>query len=165
MNTFEIRWDEATFMEGAKLAYDYDMRHTWRRYAGWLFIALVQFGVVGAVLHGAPGLLLISSLLVVYWYFLRWPLRRRALRRFYEKSPFVGKTLRVEPTEKGICIDEACVPWDGFVRGVASPKGYLLEMCDSFLYLPRHIFPDARSRNGFMALVRENVPRFETFGG
>ena len=54
MSTFEtsLTWDEKAFVKGAKLAYDFDMRHTRRRYAGWLFIALTQFGVVGAINHG-----------------------------------------------------------------------------------------------------------------
>ncbi|WP_457597854.1 YcxB family protein [Hydrogenimonas sp.] len=161
MSDLRLRWDEATFLEGAKLAYDYDMRHGWRRYAGWFFIALVQFGVVGALRYGQNGLLLLSTLLVLYWYFLRWPIRQKALRRFFNSSGYAGKELRIEPEEGGICIDGQCLPWREFRRVIASEKGYLLDMEDAFLYLPRRIFPDAETRNTFVALLREHIEKFQ----
>ena len=160
---FRFVWDEATFMEGAKLAYDYDMRHTWRRYVGWFFIAMTQFGVVGAINHGAPGLLLVSTILVVYWYFLRWPLRKRALRRFFEKSPLKDQEIVVEPEEGGICLAGSCVPWREFVRVVASERGYLLDMVDGFLYIPRKVFADSESRNAFVAVLKAHIPNFVRF--
>ncbi|WP_353663136.1 YcxB family protein [Hydrogenimonas sp. SS33] len=154
-----LPWDEATFLEGAKIAYDYDMRHTWRRYAGWFFIALTQFGVVDALRHKAIGLLLVSTLLVIYWYGLRWPMRRRMLRRFFRAHPDAGKTLEISLLKEGVCVKEGCIPWERFSRALLSPKGYLLQMeADAFIYLPRRIFPDSETRNAFVAEIREKIP-------
>ncbi len=153
----ELKWDEKRFLEGAKLAYDYDMRQTWRRYVGWLFIAMTQFGVVGAIRHGSVGLLLISTLLVLYWYFLRWPLRKRVLRRFFKRSAVAGKRLRLMLEEKGLCVDDQCIPWDRFTRVIATETGYLLDMGDGFFYLPRSIFASAKMRNDFVATLKERV--------
>ncbi|WP_201353708.1 YcxB family protein [Hydrogenimonas urashimensis] len=153
-----MTWDEATFLEGAKIAYDVDMRHSWRRYAGWFFIALTQFGVVGAIRHQAIGLLLVSTLLVIYWYGLRWPLRRRMLRRFFRSHPDAGKTLEISLLKEGVCVKEGCIPWNRFLRAILSPKGYLLQLDDgTFLYLPRRIFPDSDTRNAFVAEIREKI--------
>ncbi len=159
----ELRWDEESFMQGAKLAYDYEMKHSWRRYAGWLFIAMTQFGVVGAIRYGVNGLLLISTILVIYWYFLRWPLRRSALKRFFKKLPNAEKIIKIEAQDGGICLDGVCVPWSSFRRVIASSNGYLLDMGDAFLYLPRSIFPDSESRNGFVALLKENIENYRRF--
>jgi len=156
-----LKWDEATFLEGAKIAYDYDMRHGWRRYAGWFSIALVQFGVVGAIRYGHNGLLLLSTLLVLYWYFLRWPVRQKALRRFFRSSGYAQKELSIEPEEEGLRIDGTPVLWREFRRVIASKEGYLLDMGDAFLYLPRRVFADSGSRNAFVALLRERIETFQ----
>jgi hypothetical protein len=162
MNTFEtsLRWDEAAFLEGAKLAYDFQMRHTWRRYAGWLFIAMTQFGVVGVLNHGSAGLLLLSTPLVLYWYVLRWPLRKRMALRSFERSGFAGRSLALEATEEGLCIDGGCVPWRNFGRVVASAEGYLLQRDEGFLFLPRTLFGSAEERNTFVALLKEKISEF-----
>ncbi|BDY13676.1 YcxB family protein [Hydrogenimonas cancrithermarum] len=159
--SLKLHWDEATFLEGARLAYTYQMRHTWRRYAGWVFIALTQFGVVGAVSHGAPGLLLVSTLLLLYWYGLRWPLRKAALRRFFEKSPFAGETLHIVAEEEGLCINQRCVPWPEFKRVLAAKEGYLLDMEDSFLYIPKNRFENSDTREAFSSLLRNSVEQFQ----
>ncbi len=159
----EVTWDEATFLEGAKNAYDFDMHHTWRRYMGWFFIALTQFGVVAAVRHGSVGLLLVSTLLVLYWYGLRWPLRKRMLKRFFARMPDAGKRLRLRISENGLCVDEKCIEWNRFRRAILSSKGYLLEMGDAFLYIPRRTFPDAETRNAFVGMMKERIPEVHEF--
>lgn len=161
--TLEVTWDEATFLEGAKTAYDYDMRHTWRRYMGWFFIALTQFGVVAAVRHGSVGLLLVSTLLVLYWYGLRWPLRKRMLKRFFARMPDAGKRLRLDVGEEGICVDDRCVEWNRIGRAILSDSGYLLEMGDAFLYIPRRSFRNAESRNEFVGTLKQKVREVSEF--
>ncbi len=161
--TLELPWDEATFLEGAKLAYDYDMRHSWRRYMGWFFIALTQFGVVAALLRGSIGLLLISTLLVIYWYGLRWPMRRRMLRRFFAGEERPGR-LKITLSEEGICLDEACLPWEGFRRAILAPAGTLLEMGGgTFLYFPRRIVPDDEHWNRLAERLRKHIDRVVRF--
>ncbi len=135
----KLPWSEVLFLEGAKLAYDYDMRYSWRRYMGWFFIALTQFGVVGALRKGAIGLLLISTLLVIYWYALRWPMRKKMLKRFF-RSQEKEQTITLTLSKSGICTDNECIPWDRFDRTIISIKGILLDMgAGSYLYLPRSI--------------------------
>ncbi len=153
----ELPWDEATFLEGAKLAYDYDMRHSWRRYLGWFFIALTQFGVVAALRQRTVGLLLISTLLVIYWYGLRWPMRRWMLKRFFAREERAQK-LQVVLSEDGICLDEACLPWEGFRRAILAPNGALLEMGGgTYLYFPRRFFPDDESRSRFAKTLKKRI--------
>ncbi|WP_457596394.1 YcxB family protein [Hydrogenimonas sp.] len=154
----EVLWDEATFLEGAKIAYDYDMGRGWRRYLGWAFVALVQFGVVGALLHGSFGLLFISTLLVLYWYFLRWPMRKAALKRYFRRHPYAGRRLRFVVSDGGLCVDDRCVPWENFQRLIASPKGYLLDMGEAFLYLPKRAFNSDEAKAAFFEAFKTHIP-------
>ncbi len=154
-----LPWSEESFLEGAKIAYDYDMKHSYRRYVGWFFIALSQFGVVAAIRGHSVGLLLISTILLIYWYALRWSLRRWMLRRFFAREESANKSLSVRLKDEGLCIDEACLPWESFRRAIFDPKGYLLELAGgSFIYLPRHIFPNIEVQNSFAATIRKKVP-------
>ena len=156
-----VKFDEATYLKGAKTAYDVQMKHTGRKYIGWVFIAMAQFGVVGALQAGAYGLLLLSTLLLIYWYLLRWPLRKAALKRVFRHSPYADRELVIEAQDGGLCVDDKCIPWFEFTRVLATPQGYLLDMNDGFLYIPREAFESADLRNAFVALVRRHVDRFE----
>ena len=156
-----LKWDKKTYLEGAKIAYDAMMRFSPKRYLGWFFIALTQFGVIGALKANVYGLLLLSTILVVYWYWLRWPLRKIALGRYFEKSPFANKTLRITADKNGICIDGSCVPWREFQRVLATKKGYLLDMTDSFLFIPRSLFRNEDEMKFFSTLLIDNIKNFE----
>ncbi|NPA29848.1 MAG: hypothetical protein GXO33_06685 [Epsilonproteobacteria bacterium] len=156
-----FRFDEATYLKGAKIAYDVMMKHTGRKYVGWFFIALAQFGVVGALRAGTYGLLLLSTLLLLYWYVLRWPLRKAALKRVFHRSPYADRDLTLEAQEGGLCVDDKCIPWFEFTRVLATPQGYLLDMSDAFLFIPRDAFEDDKTRTAFVALMRAHVKRFE----
>ena len=159
--TLTLDWDEDTYLKGAKVAYDLQMRQGWRRYAGWLFIAMVQFGVVGALMAGRYALLLLSTLLVLYWYGLRWPMRKAALKRLFARSDRADQTLHLRADEKGLCIDDRCVGWETFRRVVAATEGYLLEMQEGVLFIPKSRFEDGETQRRFVSLLREKVPRFE----
>jgi len=156
-----LEWDEETYLKGAKVAYDLQMKHTGRKYVGWIFIAMLQFGVVGALQANTYGMLMLSTLLLLYWYYLRWPLRKMALKRFFEKSPFANRTLHIAAEEGGLCIDDSCVPWHEFQRVIATRDGYLLDMVDRFLFIPKGHFRDVNEQEAFSALLRRTVKHFQ----
>jgi hypothetical protein len=52
-----FKWDKDSALQASKLYYDYDMKNSSKRYIGWFFVALVQFGIVGALKHDVFGLL------------------------------------------------------------------------------------------------------------
>ena len=157
----KFRFDEKLYLEGAELSYDISMKEGWRRYTGWLFIALLQFGVVSALVGGRFALLFLSTILVIYWYYLRWPLRKAALARIFEKSPYADRTLSIVPEDGGLCIDDKCVPWFEFDRVIYRDGNFLFDMGDSILYIPSTAFADSEERSQFASFIREKVERFE----
>ena len=36
-------WDEETFINASKAAYDFEMKNSPKRFLGWFFIAMTQF--------------------------------------------------------------------------------------------------------------------------
>jgi len=42
-----FNWSQELALKASKLYYDYDMKNSNKRYIGWFFVALVQFGIVG----------------------------------------------------------------------------------------------------------------------
>ncbi len=152
--TVEYLWDEDLYLEAAKAAYDYELEHSPRRFMGWIFIALTQFGVVAALKQGVFGLLFISTLLVIYWYFLRWPMRRAMLRRRFAASGTAGKRFRFEIDDRGVVSPARTIPWDDILSVVRVSNGYLLYSGREFLYFPDNAFSGADARLRFDTWVK-----------
>jgi hypothetical protein len=158
-----LKWSKELYLKGAKTAYDLQMRESWRRYAGWFFIALFQFGVVGALRANSFGLLLLSSFLLIYWYYLRWYIRKIFIEKSYEKSKFKDKELQISLEEEGICIDGICTPWREFTRAVSTKSGYLLDLNDAFLFIPSDAFANKDDKSHFYTILKENLKTFIRF--
>ena len=103
--TIKYTWDERLAITSAKEIYEYELKNSNKKYIGWLFVALAQFGVVGALKHNAYGLLVISSLGILYWYGFRWDIRKFFISKSFKKSPFKDKVIQLEADEKGIFTD------------------------------------------------------------
>ena len=65
----EYTWTKELFLKASKSAYDYELKNSPKRFLGWIFIAMAQFGVVMAMIKGAGGLLILSTIFLIYWYF------------------------------------------------------------------------------------------------
>ena len=158
--TLRYPWDKATYMHAAKIAYDHTLRHSPRRYIGWLFIALAQFGVVALLRNGTPGLLILSTVVLVYWYLLRWPIRRFLLSSAYAKSDFKEQTIELHADEEGIRIHDTPLAWSAFSKAHSLPEGFLLFRPQGFLFIPAKAFGDLETKNRFAALLKRKIPDY-----
>lgn len=150
--TLSYRWDAKTCMTAAEAAYRHRLRHSPVRFAGWLFIALTQFGVVAALKQGSVALLLLGTLLTLYWYVLRWPLRRAALRRKCAKRGEDAVTLKADAA--GLHTGDALVAWDAVNSVIAMTPGFLVNLERDYLFFPRPAFGDAGTAAAFAELAR-----------
>jgi len=153
---FYIKWSEETFLEGAKLYYDYTLKNSKKRMVGWVFIAILQFGIVMAIKQGTIGMLLLGSFLSFYWYFLRWPLRKKALKMQFKKSPMANKDMSIEISKQNIKIDDNELKFDKINEVIESEKGFLLAIDNGFIYLPLKNFT-TESKKIFTNILQEKV--------
>jgi hypothetical protein len=157
---FSYTWDKKSFLESSYEAYKYEMKHSPKRFLGWIFIAMTQFGVVAAF-KGAPiGLLLVSTLLVGYWYFFRWRLRKSMLSKTFDKNPNLSQTYNVAVNDRAIDINGSLIDWSDIKEVVSLKKGFLILSNNSFFFFPKNAFKDIEERNEFASLAKSKVSNY-----
>jgi len=149
----KYKWDEKSFLSASKIAYDYELKHSLKRYLGWLFIILAQFGVVAALKKGAFGLLFISTILLIYWYLLRWPLRAFFIKRGFQKSNLANKEFEATISDKFIAINGIKIKWSDINEVISTQNGYLLKLDNQILFLPKSAFKD-EAKSYFLELAQ-----------
>jgi len=161
MSTFNpveihFKWSKPLAVKASKLYYDWDMRHTSKRYIGWFFIALVQFAIVGVLKHNVFGLLYLSTFLVLYWYYIRWYIRKRLIVNYYEKSGIHGEEVTFRLTEEGLWYGETLIDWEHIFKVVKFDDGILLQTLNSTLFFEKNAFDSYDALQRFMELMRRH---------
>ena len=151
----KYKWDEDSFLEASKIGYEYTLKNSYKRYLGWLFIIIAQFGVVAALKKGAFGLLLISTILIIYWYFLRWPIRAFFIKREFKKSNLENKEFKVKISKDYIEINGIKIKWSDIKSVISLKRGYLLELNRELLFLPKSAFTNKEAKEYFIDLAKE----------
>jgi hypothetical protein len=149
---FEVKfkWDKKSFVEASLFAYRYELSKSPKRFLGFIFIAMSQFGVVALLREGQSGLLLLSSILLIYWYFLREKIRKK----IYEKS-FRGDiefTLRVD--ESGLNINGLDLKWSDILKIIEFEYGFIIYYQNQYLFIPNSAF-DNKQRDDFISILRK----------
>jgi hypothetical protein len=153
-------WDKETYLKASKLAYDYELKKSNKKFIGWFFIALTQFGVVAAMKKGSIGLLLISTVLVVYWYFLRWPLRKKVIERTFEKLKNANQKYSVESTENNIAIEGKDIPWSEITQVLAQDDGIFIYLNQDSIFIPNVAFKEFEERNEFLTILKNRISNY-----
>jgi len=149
------QWNEALALKTSKLYYDYDMQHSNKRYVGWFFVGLVQFGIVGALKHDSFGLLYLSTFLVLYWYYGRWYLRKRMLLQFYKNN--IAKDLEVHFTlkEDGLHGQGKTILWDDILKIIPLEEGILVQGKEEALFFEKSAFVSNAEKERSLTLAKE----------
>jgi len=160
--TIEISytWDKETFLQASRATYEFELRHSPKRFFGWVFIAMTQFGVVGALKKDAYALLIIATVLVIYWYALRWPLRKFMISQTFENLENKNHKFVMSADEQGIIIDGTLLSWSELTEVVSMPNGFLVFHSGSFFYIPKSAFLDGESKDKFSHLAKDNVKSY-----
>ncbi len=160
MNTLKLeisyKWDKKTYLLGSKSLYLDLLKNSPKRYIGWFFIALSQFGLVAFYKKGAFGLLLISTIFLIYWYFLRWQIRKILLLNAFKRSPLRDKTILINMDLEGIRINENKILWNDITRVLLEDTGVLLYYEDNFIFIPNTAFND-KDKKIFFKFLKENL--------
>ena len=150
-------WSKELFLEASKATYEFELRHSPKRFLGWFFIAMTQFGVVGALKKDAYGLLLISTFLVVYWYFFRWRIRKFIITKTYESSHEKDTQFSMLAKKNGLEVNGSLLTWNDITEAVSLEDGFLLYYGETFLYIPKLAFVSIEEKDLFSHLAKDNV--------
>ena len=150
-----FEWNKELALTTSKLYYDYDMRHSNKRYMGWFFVGLVQFGIVGALKHDSYGILFVSTFLVAYWYYGRWYFRKRMLYRFYEKNTPENVEVKFTIDDEGIHTQEKLVSWDEILKVLELEEGIFLQKLDEAYYFENSSFTPRKGKTALLAMAKE----------
>jgi len=153
----KYQWNKETFLLASKAMYDFDMKHSPKRFLGWMFIALTQFGVVGALKKDAFGLLIVSTFLVIYWYALRWPLRKIMLLKGFNNSSIKDKQFVMSANKDGLALDSKLITWNDLKEVISLKDGFLLYYGESFLFIPKNAFLSIDEKDRFSHLAKDNA--------
>ncbi len=156
----EYVWSRENIVKLFDSSYRYFFSHSSRRYIGWFFIALVQFGVVAALKQGSVGLLMFSTLGLIYWYVgKRFVARRRALAS-WEASPFRDKPIVILANDDGLTIrsDQESTQWSWNDIGAIAAIGDDVVVFHSrhAHYIPEGGFASIEEKSRFKTLAREH---------
>ena len=148
-------WDEVTALLSSELFYKYEFRHSYRRYVGWVFIAMAQFGVVGALKHDAYGMLILSSFLLLYWYAVRWQLRKRLILRHVRASDMADKEIITTFDETGIHTGAETIPWKDVQKVVEQEAGFLFYTVSKANFFPKESFKSTQQRDALRMILKK----------
>jgi len=154
-------WDRENFEKAFENSYTFQYKNSARRYIGWFFVALAQFGVVAALKKGSFALLMFSTLLLFYWYVAKkWIVHKRAAKA-YESSPFKNSKITLIVTDKGIEQGETLVPWDDIQGVVPVEDDILLYHGQKAFYIPHSAFESIEDKNALKSLAKEKGKLFD----
>jgi len=148
-------WDRENLLKAFESAYRYHYTHSARRYIGWLFVALAQFGVVAALKKGAFGLLLFSTILLLYWYVVKKALLKQRALKAFAHSPLKDRRISFEVSEAGIMQEGVMTPWERIEGVVPSGEGVMLYQEGREYYIPAGAFGGVEAMSRFKSLARE----------
>ena len=156
----EYRWSRENVEKLFDSSYRYVFSHSFRRYVGWFFIALLQFGVVAALKKGTIGLLLFSTLVLLYWYVGKRVIARRRALASWESSPFRDKTITITADEEGLKIHsdqgEVLWSWDDVEAVAAIGDDVMVYHAHHAHYIPESGFASIEDKSRFKTLAREH---------
>jgi len=150
----EFTWTRELAIGASQKFYEYDMRHSNKRYLGWFFVGVTQFAIVGALKHDSYGLLYASTFLVAYWYYGRWYLRKMMLEKFYDKQGIDSKEAHFMLKEDGLYNETTLIEWNEIFRVIKIEDGILVQVQNSTLYFKRDAFSSYEDMQSFLEIMK-----------
>ncbi len=151
----DFSWSKKLALKTSKLYYDYDMRHSSKRYIGWLFVAMVQFGIVAALKHDSYGILFVSTFLLIYWYYGRWAIRKLLLSRFYTKNTPEQTHIHFRIDENALQTQQRTFSWEDVLKVVELEEGVLVQTSHNALFFANDAFTNEQEKNRFLQLAKK----------
>jgi len=151
-------WNRANVEQLFEASYKYQFNNSAKRYIGWFFIALMQYGVVVAFKKEAFAILLFSTVVLFYWYYgKKWIAKRRANKSF-EESPFKDKQIEMSIDKDGFTLlsnHNEKWSWDEVQEVIVLDDDIMLYRHPHFHYIPANGFESIEEKSRFKSLVKK----------
>ena len=155
------KWDKENFEKAFSNSYNYQYKQSARRYIGWFFLAMAQFGVVAALKGGSIGLLMLSTILIFYWYGVKkWLVHKRALAAF-ENSPLKNSIITLQITQEGLKQEDTFIPWSDIQGVVPIENDILLYHANRVFYIPATAFEAYEDKSRLKSLAKKKERYFD----
>ncbi|NKQ40218.1 MAG: hypothetical protein HF962_01440 [Sulfurovum sp.] len=138
--SLSFSWNEQAFATAGEIAYKYKATHTYKKYYGYFFIALMVLGSFRAVGLGDYSMLYIGVILSLYWYVARGLLYKSRLKSQFKKEHIKNATMKFTFSKEGVNINGNMIPWSHISKVIVHPKGFLLERREGYPYIPATAF-------------------------
>jgi len=151
-------WDKNHVDKLFDASYKYQFNHSRKRFIGWFFIALLQYGVVIALKKDAFAILLFSTIILLYWYYgKKWIAKRRADKAF-EMSEFKDKEIQMSIDNNGFTLlspHQEKWSWNEVQEVVVLGDDIMIHKYPNFHYIPSNGFESLEEKSRFKSLVKK----------
>ena len=149
-------WNEDSAIKSFDELYKYEFNHSVKRYIGWLFIGFLQFGVVAILKKGDASLLLFSTVVLFYWYFLKKYISKKLFLKNFKSDPLKDKEIILEADKEGLHfkISNDFWKWDEIEEIKNIKNGLLLIKSPNHFFIPNFAFKEIEDKSNFIKLKK-----------
>jgi len=159
-------WNRENIDKLFEASYKYQFNNSAKRFIGWFFVALLQYGVVVALKKDAYAILLFSTIMLFYWYYgKKWIAKRRAYKSF-ENSKFKDKKIEISIGNDGFSLASFGAEasdsktnehwsWDEVQEVIVLGDDIMLYKHPHFHYIPSNGFESIEEKSRFKSLVKK----------
>jgi hypothetical protein len=150
-------WNKEHLDKLFEASYKYQFNHSAKRFIGWFFVALLQYGIVLALKKEAFAILLFSTIMLFYWYYgKKWIAKRRAYSAF-KNSPFKNKKVEITIDKDGFNLlnKNEKWSWSEVQEVIGLGEDIMLYKHPNFHYIPSNGFESLEEKSRFKSMAKK----------
>ena len=151
-------WNKENIESLFEASYKHQFNNSGKRFIGWFFVALLQYGIVIALKKDAFAILLFSTIMLFYWYYgKKWIAKRRAEKSF-ETSEFKDKRIEMSIDKDGFTLpspNHEQWSWSDVQEVIVLGDDIMLYKHPNFHYIPAKGFESMEEKSRFKSLVKQ----------
>lgn len=147
--SLEFPWTSERYVQAGKAAYKYQMTHSYKKYIGYAFLAIMIYGLVSE----AYDLLYLGLIFSIYWHYIRPYIQTQQLKKKFLKEGLHGGSIKFLINKKGVSINDNLLLWNHISKVIIAKDGFLLERNEGYPFLPLNAFKSDEDAKAFINLV------------
>jgi len=157
-------WDKNRFLRVMKERRDLNLKGCKSRIVMAFLVFYLAVGILFAVCARTYFVLILAGAIIVYWFFLSWPLRKLFLMNQFRKYPERDKAVSLKIAEEGLTVDSAAYQgtfsWSAVTEAVETPNGFLIVRYPVYSILFFDDFGSSEQIEWFRRMLKEKAVKF-----